>query len=32
MKVLVCCEESQTVCKAFRKLGVDGIFNQLIKG
>lgn len=32
MKLLVCCEESQTVCKAFRELGVDGIFNQLIKG
>lgn len=30
MKVLIACEESQTVCKAFRKLGHEAYSNDMI--
>jgi len=31
LKVLVCCEESQTVCKAFRKLGHEAYSNDTLE-
>lgn len=31
MKVLIACEESQTVCKAFRKRGHEAYSNDLVK-
>jgi hypothetical protein len=30
MKILITCEESQTVCKAFRKLGFEAYSNDLV--
>ena len=31
MKVLVACEESQTVCKAFRQLGHEAYSNDIVE-
>ncbi len=30
MKVLVCCEESQMICKAFRAIGIESYSNDLL--